>query len=154
MAEKGISRVRPLVYLPLFCNQFAIAEKKEEMQLYIGTLLLFYDIFTKIVNNDCPLSLNCSLTDTTDDIFLTEEIEDNDGYHRENQHRHKAAEIGLSVCTRHRKLNGDGYGAPVASQNQIGEQIVVPDPHGVQHAHRYDGRGEKGKGYGKEGAHA
>ena len=82
------------------------------------------------------------MADAADDIFLPEEIKNDDWYHRENQHCHKTAEVGLTVRARHRELNRDGNGASVAAEDQIGEKIVVPDPHSVEDADGDDRGGE------------
>ena len=84
------------------------------------------------------LTFNSAGDDAFDDALLGEGVEDDDGDDGEDEHCHKCSHIARAVAALE-ILHGDGDGAILTADDEIGQEIVVPDPHGVEYR---DGDGD------------
>ena len=91
-----------------------------------------YKIFRqKICFRSHILSFDRTCDYAFDDMLLAEKIEYDNRDYSKHEHRHKAAHIGIAVCALHCNLNCNGDCLVIRAQNEIREQIVVPNPHCV-----------------------
>ena len=74
--------------------------------------------------------------DTLDDVLLAGKVEDDHRYDAQQDQRHGRAEVDRAVASL-QVLDVDRDGPVLVDvQHQIGQQIVVPDPHDLQNADR------------------
>ena len=83
-----------------------------------------------------PGLLDGTLDHALYDVLLGEDVEDDDGEHRQQGGDHD--EVPLLDEGADEALHGQGDGADLAvgAQQQQRQQVVVPDPQAVQHQHR------------------
>ena len=69
------------------------------------------------------------------DVLLTENVNNDNRHDAEHDHRHGGAQIHRAIAALqvlHVNGNGHIFGAV---QNQVGKQVIVPHPHGLQNTH-------------------
>ena len=79
------------------------------------------------------LALNCTGYHALDNVLLTGQIEDDNRNHGQYQQCHHGTQILCTVRT-YQALYYNRYGLVISTQadHQIRQQVVVPDPHGIQ----------------------
>ena len=83
------------------------------------------------------LSLYRPCDNTLDDVPLAEKVKHYYWYNGKHKHCHKSAPVDRAVCALHCYLYCYRQGLVSAAEYQVGEQIIVPYPHGVQNGNGY-----------------
>ena len=96
------------------------------------------------------LALNCTGYHALDNVLLTGQIEDDNRDYGQYQQCHHGTQILCTVRT-YQVLYYNRYGLVISTQadHQIRQQIVVPDPHGIQNGYG-DGCGLQDRHYDTE----
>lgn len=88
----------------------------------------------------CLANKRCSALDgsghhAADNVLLAGEVEDDDGQNADHDQRHHRAQVHMAVAALQvLDVNGDGL-VLGAVQHQVGQEVVIPHPHDLQHTH-------------------
>ena len=89
-----------------------------------------------------------------DDVALAQEIDNDDGQYCQDDAGHHGAHLhGAVAAPEVLDQNGDGHITLGAVQHQVGQQVVVPYPHGLQDTHGDQGGFEDRHDHQEEGPH-
>ena len=87
-----------------------------------------------------------------DNVLLAGEVEDDDGQNADHNQRHHRTQVHMAVAAL-QVLDVDGDGLVLgAVQHQVGQEVVVPHPHDLQHAHGNEDGLEHGEHHREERA--
>ena len=91
------------------------------------------------------LPLDCAGNDALDDVLLAGHVEDDDGDDGDDDAGHHGCQLHTAIAAAE-ILDGHGDGAVFLDiQHQRGQEVVVPDPHGLQNGGGDHGRLQDGE---------